>query len=332
MYFRQLGTDLTIPRGMGTKIRLSRWGTPLVIRGGRMILSAIAGRGVVSAICAGMAEGGTNITPKVMSANSITGNVCSWEGARGYTDKTVIVSMANFFEGALESLSRELAYKLDRHARQTTSANATVAYAVCAMGKSAGTTNYVGKHQRLFGANVARIRPIMGANGCPAWDDGTYVGITHELAAYDMFSDSSATGFVSVARYNDARSIYRGEIGEFYGVRWLLSNASVLKLVGRAANGVDSTFWSAGGSATVGLSVGTTGTNAYVFSPDAFYNIELETGGVEVIHQPLGSGGATGDPTARNGSVGVKVYYSALPAPAGDKRMIRFVHALGLNV
>jgi N4-gp56 family major capsid protein len=253
-----------------------------------------------------------------LCAQDITGRVTGWAGGRGYTDKTVIVSMANFTEGALESLSRELAFRLDRYIRTKISGNAFTQYAVSRAGV-APATNSVKPSALLFGKNVARLRPLMGANDVPTWDDGTYVGIAHELAAYDMFNDLSATGFTTTARYNDARMIYRGEVGEFYGIRWLLSNASVRRLYGGAA------------SATNGLSGGVTGSNAYIFGPDGFYNLELETGGVEVIHQPLGSSGAVSDAAAQLGSIAVKVFFGVLPAPSADRRIMRFVHSTSLH-
>jgi N4-gp56 family major capsid protein len=253
-----------------------------------------------------------------LCAEDITGQVTGWAGSRGYTSKMVIVSMANVIEGYLESLSRELAFRLDSYGRQKVSGNAFAHYAV-SVAKAKPTVNKVPTANALFGKNVARIRPLMGANGVPKWDDGTYVGIAHDLAAYDMFTDNSATGFVSVARYNDARMIYRGEIGEFYGVRWLMSNGSVLRIYGATTT-----------TATLGISASASGSHAYIFGPDAFYNLELETAGVQVTHQPLGSAG-TSDPVAQLGSVGVEVYYGVIPAPSTDRRIMRFVHGITLG-
>jgi N4-gp56 family major capsid protein len=312
LYWRQLGTLVTIPRGHGTKAKISRWDTPVTITNGALGID-----GGVSAVSK-HAEG-TAITLKGLCAEDITGEVTGWAGGRGYTDKMIIVSMANFMEGALESLSRELAFRLDTYVRTKVSANAFTQYASDAAG-SAPTDDKVPTANVLYGKNMARIRPLMGANGVPTWDDGTYVGMAHELAAHDMLTDISASGFLSVARYNHARMIYRGEMGEFYGVRWLFSNGSVSRIYGAA-----------GTTATYGISAGASGSNAYVVGPDAFYNLELETGGVEVIHQPLGSGGAPSDPAAQLGSISVKIYYGTLPAPSGDKRIMRFVHGTSLH-
>lgn len=308
LYMRQLGTLVTIPKGHGTKAKISKWQTSLAISNGNLQLAA------TTAI--GMHAEATAISVFGLCANDITAEVTGWAGGRGYTSKMIIVSMANFIEGALESLSREQAFRLDAYTRAKISANAFAHYAVPPAG-TATTIGTVGTDHVLNGKNIARIRPLMGASGAPKWDDGTYVGITHELAAYDMFMDISATGFVSVARYNDARMIYRGEIGEFYGVRWLLNNGN--RLYGATTN-----------TATIGLSAGATGTNAYVFSPDAFYVLELETGGVQVTHQPLGSAGVA-DAAAQLGSIAVEVYFGILPTPSAERRIMRFVHGTSLH-
>lgn len=317
LFWRQLGTLVTIPRGHGTKAKIARWDTPVIIgaesagQAGQLVMD-------MSVTAIKQHAEGIAVNTFGLCANDITGEVTGWAGARGYTSKMVIVSMANVMEGFLESLSRELAYRLDRYGRTKVSGNAFTQYAVGAT-KVAPTANKVPSANVLFGKNVARIRPLMGANGVPKWDDGTYVGMAHDLAAYDMFTDSSSTGFVSVARYNDARMIYRGEIGEFYGVRWLLSNGSVKRIFGATTN-----------TATFGISSGTSGSNAFIFGPDAFYNLELESAGVQVTHQPLGSAGIN-DPVAQLGSVGVEVYYGIIPAPSTDRRVMRFVHGVSLG-
>jgi N4-gp56 family major capsid protein len=305
LYWRQLGTQVTIPRGHQDKVKLSRWNTPITITNGQAALNA-------NTAIVKHAEA-TAISTFGLCATNITGQVTGWAGARGYTDKFVIMSMANFMEGALESLSRELAIRLDAYARTKNSAVAFTQYAVSVAGVKP-TANKVPTANALFGKNLARIRPLMKANGCPAWSDGTYVGLCHDLSYHDMVTDISASGWLSVARYNNAREIFKGEMGEFHGIRWLFTNTSVLRLYGAA-----------GTTATLGLSAAATGSNAYIFSPDSFYNLELETGGVEVIHQPLGSAG-TADPGAQLGSIAVKVYSGVMPTAVADRRIMRFVH------
>lgn len=308
LYMRQLGTRVTIPRNYGDKVKIPRWESPLSITRG------VVGRNTsVSAITSQTESpvGGPGYSLRGLSANFISGQVKQFFGARGYNDKLIIVAKANYFEGALESLSRELAWAIDDYTRAQISANSTL--------RTAGSTaNKAATSDGLFGKNIAKIAPYMDANNVPRWPDGSFVGVFHPLSQYDVFRDPSATGFVSVARYNDARMIYRGEVGEMYGIRMLLTN-SLPKIFGSAAN-----------SATYGISGGATGSNGYVFAPDAFYALDLEGGGLEVIHHPLGSAG-TNDPANQAGSIAVKVFYGVASAPQADHRLVRFAHGISLG-
>jgi len=308
LYMRQLGTLVTIPRGYGDKVKIPRWDTPVITA----VSGASAGYATVDGGVTAISEApteGTAITPKGLSAESITGSVIQFAGARSYSDKLILVTRANFLEGALEALTRELAFRVDRYTRRNITATAVQ--------KHAGTGVTYGKTtDGLFGKNIAKIAPYMDAASTPRWDDNTFVGICNPLAQYDMYKDTSATGFVSVARYNDAARIYRGEIGQMYGIRWLLSSSIPIKR---------------GGTSLKQLSAGATGSHALIFAPDAFYSLELEQGGVEVIHHPPGSGGSTGDPANQIGSVAVKVFYGVARAPQADFRLMSFAHGVSLK-
>jgi len=311
---RQLGTQITIPRGYGDKAKIPRWTTPVHTKSGLFQISA--GLGAPAAVLCGVGEGEL-VSAYGMSAEDITGQVVQFAGGRGYTDKLIIVTKANFLEGALESLGRELAFKFDKHTRTGISASATIRTAGATVGKA-------GSADGLFGKNIAKIAPYLDANNVPRWEDEQFVAVCNPLAQYDIFKDISATGFVSVNRYNDAVKIYRGEVGSMYGIRFLLSNA--IPLYGGTANGR-----TAAASATNGISGGATGSNAWVFGPDAFYSIELEDGGIEVIHHPPGSGGSTGDIANQRGSIAVKAFYGVAPAPSSDQRLMRFAHGISLQ-
>jgi N4-gp56 family major capsid protein len=217
LYFRQLGTKVTVPRGYGDKVKIPRWQTPI-----KTTSSQAAITGSHSAVTRGVTEG-TVITPKSLCAENITGSV-------------VLVTRANFAEGALESLGRELAFRVDDYTMGTISGNAWV--------RTVSGSAKIGSTKVLEGK---------GPYNVPRWDDSTFVGVAHPLAQFDIYKDISATGFVSVARYGDVSKIYRGEIGQMFGVRLLLSNAVTV-------------YAGATGSAsgTQGLSGGATGSHIWV--------------------------------------------------------------------
>lgn len=309
LHFRQLGTKVTIPRAMGDSVKIPRWKSPLKTTASKSVLT-----GVMTAVEQAAQFSAAATVFANLSAEYISGSVQQFRGARGYNDKLVIVSYADFMEGALDSLQRELGYRIDRYTRNSLSANVG---RVLQVGGSKVATN-----SGLRGKELAKIAPYMDAANVPRWEDDTHVAIVHPLAQYDLFSDISSSGWISVAQYGDPDRIYRGEVGQMYGVRFLLSNAMPILFGTANLTGVTNT--------STGLSGSATGSNLYVFAPDAFYSLELEDGGVEVIHHPLGSGGATGDPTNNLGSIGVKVFYGVLPAPSADHRLMRMAHGFGL--
>jgi len=320
LYFRQLGTQTTIPRAFGDTVKIPRWGTPVQHKNARAVVSAnVAGRGAPSAFY--IASGTSNertaaISAAGLTATNISGTVAQFLGARGYNDKIIIVSKADFIEGALESLTKELAWQLEAYTRANISANAKLIRANT--GATAPTTG-IASSVVLKGSSMARISPILDSYGVPRWEDDAFVGVMHPLAQYDLFSDLSATGFVNVAQYGDPERVYRGEIGLMYGTRLLVSSAVPVII-------------STGGSTTTsfGLSATVTGSNMYVFAPDAFYAVELEDGGVEVIHHELGSAGSA-DPGNNLGTIACKVFYGAIPAPATDRRLLRVAHSFGIG-
>jgi N4-gp56 family major capsid protein len=304
LYFRQLGTLVTIPKGSGDKVKIPRWDSPIIEATAKGYTTL---DGALTAVNQNVSEG-TTITPKSFAAEFISGSVIQFAGSRSYSDKLIIVTRANFLEGALESLVKELAFRLDRYTRKNITASGVQ--------RRAGTGVLAKTTDGLFGKNIAKIGPYMDAANVPRFDDGCLVGVANPLVQYDMYRDPSAQGFVSTRRYNDAVAVYRGEVGEAFGIRWLLSSAIPLRR---------------GGTNFHGLSAKNTGADAIIFAPDAFYSLELETGGVEVIHHPPGSSGSVSDPANQIGSVAVKVWYGQATAPQADNRLMIFSHGIGLH-
>jgi len=308
LYVRQLGTRYVIPANSGEKVRIPKWTPAVKVDTSGAKPKYAASKTGISAISQVTNEG-ESPTPAVLSAGSLTGQVVQFTGARGYTDRMAIMSKADFMEEGLESLARELAYDLDKYAIKSISASSVL--------KTVGNATSIGSTAYLRSKNLILIPAVMDAAMVPRWEDETFVMLTHPLAQYDLFNDISANSFVQIAKYGERDRIYKGEIGQIYGVRLLLSNIIGIKTGGAT-------------SATTGLSGGAvSGVNALVFSPDAFYSLEVENGGVEVIHQPLGSAGSD-DPSAQRGTIATKVFYGVAPAPQAEHRLLRYAHTLSL--
>lgn len=314
LYVRQLGTKITIPGASGEKIRIPKWTPAITVATSGNKPKYSASKTGISAISQ-VSNEGESPSPKTLSAGSLTGQVVQFSGARGYTDRMAVMSKADFMEEGLESLARELAYDLDKYSIANISANSVI--------KTVGNANLatggagIGSTAYLRSKHLILVPAVMDAAMVPRWEDETFVMLTHPLAQYDLFNDISANSFVQIAKYGERDRIYKGEIGQIYGVRLLLSNIIGIKTGGAT-------------SATTGLSGGAvSGVNALVFSPDAFYTLEVENGGVEVIHQPLGSAGAD-DPAAQRGTIATKVFYGVVAAPQAEHRLVRYAHTLSL--
>lgn len=307
LYFRQLGTLVTIPRANGDKVKIPRWQSPITNTNGVTGLT-----GALTAVTENVTEGDTALTPGILCAESITGTVKQYIGVRRYSDKLIIITKANWIEGAIESMAREFAFKIDRATKSGISASSTL--------RIAGGSTKVGTATNLFGKEIARIAPFMDAFNVPRWEDETFVAVVNPLVQYDLFRDISANGFITVARYGDANRIWRGEVGQMYGIRFLFSTA--INVVKGATGST---------TATHGLSGGSTGSHAWVFAPDAFYSLELEDGGVQMLHMPPGSSGSLQDPGAQVGSVSTKLWYGVVGAPQTDRRLMRFAFGIGLH-
>lgn len=306
LYWRQFGTLLTIPRGFNTSIKIPRWQTPLETSSGYVSrVNSLTAIGLLT-------EGTTPSESTPLCSSILSGQTTAFGGVRKYTDRLVLTSYIDWTEAAIDSLARELAYKIDLFTR--------VHNCATYLAFPAGVTKVGSTGGYLNGKYLASMGPKLDARAVPRWDDGTFVMLTHPFAQYDIYSDISATGWVSVKRYHDPSEIYKGEIGQMYGIRLVVSSAQP-KIVGSATASANTCP-----SAWAGLCASTTGFNAYVFGSDPFYTLEYEGAGLQIIHQPLGSAGAGVDSLNQFGTIGVKAEYGVIKQPAADFRLVRAPH------
>jgi len=72
----------------------------------------------------------------------------------------------------------------------------------------------------LDACDVRMIVKKLELNKAPAYQDGFYMGKTDPISKYSLIGD---TTWVGAKQYSDVKDLYRGEMGEFYQVRWLLN-------------------------------------------------------------------------------------------------------------
>lgn len=104
--------------------------------------------------------------------------------------------------------------------------------------------------------DIRYMTRLLELNRAPRYRDGFYLGKTDP---YSKLTFTADTTWVSAKQYSDVNDLYKGEIGSFYGVRWLLSN-----------------YVLSGTEATSTASSGVTRFYTFVHGMDSFGTYDLE--------------------------------------------------------
>lgn len=141
------------------------------------------------------------------------------------------------------------------------------------------TTSY--DHQLSVGL-IKKVVAFLKKNNAPKID-GSYVGIIHPMAAVDIMNDDA---WIDVNTYADASKIFEGELGKIAGVRFIESSEAKVSLNDH------------------GVKYFTT----LILGQNAYGDTEIESGGLEVIVKPVGSGN---DPLNQRATIGWKATKTA---------------------
>ena len=131
---------------------------------------------------------------------------------------------------------------------------------------------------------VARLK---GAN-VPQFADGTYRCIIHPAQEYDLVSDTTVNGWIESRKYVDNTELLTGEIGQFAGVRFIVSSDAKVY-------------------ATAGASSGNVYT-ALFLGPDSYAIGDSQT----LQSYFVAPGGDHSDPLAQKAIVGYKMRFGSL--------------------
>ena len=197
------------------------------------------------------------------------------------SDMLDLVAIDPIIAETTKLLANQAAVSLDTVDREALNAGANVVY--CPAGDTVveSRTNLT-KDSVLTSDVIMEVVAQLRAANAPTID-GYYVAIVHPHVALDIMKDAN---WRKPHEYVDTDKVYKGEIGEFQGVRFIQSSEA--KIIGKGTDDAPS-----------GLAVYST-----IFMGDGAYGTtEIEGGGLEMIVKPLGAGD---DPLNQRATIGWK--------------------------
>lgn len=221
-----------------------------------------------------------------------------------FTRHSEVLELQNFdpwISTETEMYGEHMADSLDILTRNVITAGTTVQYASTAASRGAvgGSTSFRMSYAEIREA-VATLR---NQNAKPIVDN-KLIGIIHPHTEAEMFADSDIiTSFQQAYPRGPENPLAKGEIGDFYGVRWVVtSNARVFASQGASGADVYATL---------------------ILGRQAYGVVDYEAMGARVIVKPVGSAGAL-DPLDQMGTIGWKAAHAC--ARLNENFMVRIEH------
>lgn len=225
------------------------------------------------------------VTPdgQSLSAKALTATVAQYGGYVTLSDVIQLTAIDNNVVQATKLCASQAGRTLDTITREVMAAGTNVQYTGGRTSRAAITAADV-----LTVDDVKKAVRFLETQDAPRIN-GYYVGIIHPYAKYDLMKDPD---WKSPHQYADTENIYRNEIGELYGVRFVQSSRAKV-------------FAKAGATPTGTGAVAADVYATLILGDDAYGVTELEGGGLQHIVKPLGSAG-TADPLNQRSTVGWK--------------------------
>lgn len=224
------------------------------------------------------------VTPdgQSLSVSTVTATVKQYGGYVTIADMLDLTAIDPMVLVATKSIASQGGRTLDTITREVLNSGTVVQYAEGQVDSRAGLS-YTDKDNNcnLTVDAVRRAVRFLETQDAPKIN-GYYAGIIHPYCKYDLMSDPN---WKAPHQYKDTTELYKNEIGELYGVRFVESSrAKVFKDAGAGGVDVYSTL---------------------IMGDDAYGVTEITGGGLEHIVKQRGSAG-TADPLDQRATVGWK--------------------------
>lgn len=223
------------------------------------------------------------VTPdgQSLSAKTLEATVKQYGGYVTVSDQLELTAIDPVIVEATKAVSGQAGKTLDSVVRDILAAGTNVLYGGGVASRGALSYTSATSNCNMTVDLIRRAVRILESQDVPKID-GYYVAIVHPNVKYDLMGDDK---WRKPHEYKDTTKLYRGEIGELYGVRFVEnSRAKVFKSAGSGGADVYATL---------------------ILGKDAYGVTEVEGGGLEIIVKPKGSGG-TADPLDQRSTIGWK--------------------------
>jgi len=235
---------------------------------------------------------GTAPTDNALTISSEYFTAAQFGATVAVSDLAQIDSPHDLISIAAERIAYNATRSMDVLVRDVIHANALTSAIYGATGATTLTANTANSAVAVAGVltgafvknMVARLK---GAN-VPQFADGTYRCIIHPSQEYDLVSDTSVSGWIEANKYVNNTPLLTNEIGQFAGVRFIVSSdAKVASAAGASSGNVY---------------------NALFLGPDAYTIGDSQT----LQSYFVAPGGDHTDPLAQKALVGYKMRFGTL--------------------
>ena len=273
LIFAQLGRKQALPKNHGRTVEWRKWNT--LGRVGQLTEAVIP-------------------TGKKLGMTAITVSLAQYGDYVAISDLLITHAIDDAVLGATEELGAAAGLTNDELVRNVLMAGTNVIFCDAYSGSSyqSTPTSKATLLSALGSGYACDVTPDMinkaktnlENNNVPTFEDGGYVAVMHPHVAYALRKHPD---FQEVVKYQAAKRIFRGEIGELYGVRFVITTqAPIIK----ADSDAKATY------------------KTMVFGKDAFGVIDMESGGLETIYK---SRKEVGGPLEQFCTIGIKFVMAA---------------------
>lgn len=186
----------TVPAGEGKTVNFTAH-TPLV------------------AITTALSEG-SNPSEVNLTASTVSATLAEYGNASKIARFLSTTSIDRNNKEKIEVFGQNMGESLDTLAREELFSGATTQLA----GGKANITA-IAASDVLNASEIKKAVRTLEGNSAMRYDDGFYMGKIQPFTWYDLIGDST---WVNAKTYSDVKDLYMGEVGELFGVRFVLTN------------------------------------------------------------------------------------------------------------